>query len=57
MSAAIARRRTTEGNFERMHEPPPVISQRLWMADDCKGSAVPSLLMFAAGQMLSSSRG
>jgi hypothetical protein len=46
-----------EGDFERMHEPPPVISQRLWMADDCKGSAAPSLLMFAAGQMLSSSRG
>jgi hypothetical protein len=39
-----------------VHEPPPVISQRLWMADDCKGSAVPSLLMFAARQMLSSSR-
>jgi hypothetical protein len=34
-----------------------VISQRLWMADDCKGSAVPLLPRFAAGQMLSSSRG
>jgi hypothetical protein len=43
--------------FERVHEPPPVISERLWMADDCKGSAVPLLPRFAAGQMLSSSRG
>ena len=45
------------GRFERVHEPPPVTSQRLWMADDCKSSAVPPLPRFAAGQMLSSSRG
>jgi S-formylglutathione hydrolase FrmB len=46
-----------EGRFERVHEPSPVISQRRWMADDGKGSAVPSLQGLSAGQVLGSSRG
>jgi len=45
-----------EGDSSGVHEPPSVISQRLWIADDCRGSAVPSLLRFAAGEILSSSR-
>jgi len=37
ISAAIAALAGSGGQFERVHEPSPVIAQRLWMADDYKG--------------------